>query len=232
MITLNQLVYDLLNTARGGLLSDDESISTKQVAFWIRNTRAKLIRQDINKGRSVNPDLVQTLGCVPVEFVDASECGCTLIGCNVLRTVNPIPKTIELYSKNLITRVGSIDTIQKPYSIISYFRVPFLGSDKFTKKLIRSVLHNGYIYLIQNDKLPKLKFINIQGVFEDPTEAAVFTHCSGDACYTDDSNYPIASWMIEDLKSMIVNADFKLILNSLTDNKGDGKSDLQPNNAQ
>lgn len=224
MATLNSIVYDLANTARGGVTSDDDSISLRQIKFWVQNTRAKLIKQDLDKRRSINPDLIQSLGCVAVSEVDGSECNCVVLGCKILRTTLPIPRPIELQQRNLLTRVGPILTTDKPFSLISYHRVPFIGNDRFTKKLTRAFQHNGYIYLINPNDKPLLTKINVQGVFEDPTEAAAFSHCSGDACYTDDSQYPIASWMIEDLKAMVLNTDFRIAVSAATDTKGDAKS--------
>ena len=229
MATLNELVYDLTNLIRSGRISDDEPLSPRLIEFWIQNTRSRLIRNDLEKKRSINPDLIQTLGCVPLSPVDASECGCTTVGCKVLRTDSQIPHAIELYQKNLITRVGPINTLEKPYTMISYHRVPFIGSDKFTKKLIRSVLHNGYIYLILNDKISRLSMVNIQGVFEDPTEAGQFNHCNGDACYTSDSTYPISSVMIEDMKKMIIDNNFKIAISAPTDNLGNASHEVESN---
>ena len=48
MATLNEIVYDLRNMTRGGLLSDDEIMSHDQFKFWVHNTRAMLIRRDID----------------------------------------------------------------------------------------------------------------------------------------------------------------------------------------
>ena len=54
MATIKEIVYDIKNIVRGGLQSDDEMISDRQIEFQINSIRAQLIRQDINKRRSIS----------------------------------------------------------------------------------------------------------------------------------------------------------------------------------
>lgn len=230
MVTKRKLTYDILNTIRGGKQSDDENISHRQVGFWVDNTRALLIRRDLEKGRSVNPDLVQTI-CSEVVQVDAAECPCLTAGCTVYRSKEKLPNALETYNKNLIMRVGPAVVGSTPFSFISYERAQFANNNKYTKHVIKAFLHNGYIYLIGEDsKLKFLKYISVDLVMEYPEEAADYTHCeTGEACYTDDSKYPISAWMIEPLKEMVYNLNVKLAASAPTDNRGNAEHDVEPN---
>lgn len=230
MITKNHLIFDLLNSARGGKQSDDENISLRQVGFWIDNTRALLVRRDLEKNRSINPDMIQTLGCIDVAPVDASECPCNPAGCTILRTVEKIPNAIELHSKNLITRVGPALVGSTPFSLIPYSRAQFAGSNKFTKKFIKAFIHGGYIYLIgDNPMLLTLEMISIDGVFENPESLGSFSTCEGQPCYTDDDEYPISAWMIEPLKELINKNNFRIAISSPTDSSGNASHNVTPN---
>jgi len=225
--TKNHLIYDLMNMVRGGKLSDDELFSERQISFWIDTTRATLIRQDINKNRSINPDIVQSLGCVPVTIVDDSECPCKIVGCSTVMTEIDIPNTIETYQKNLITRVGPVQTSAKAYSFIPYQRAVWSGNNRFTKRITKAYLHNNRMYIVGPiDEIGFLEYINIQGVFEYPEAAADFTHCSGKVCYTNDEPYPIAAWMIETMKKMIIQDNFKIGISVPTDNTNNAKGDI------
>lgn len=230
MITKNHLVFDILNTIRGGKQSDDENISLRQVGFWVDNTRALLIRRDLEKNRSINPDIVQTLGCIPVEPIDASECPCVVSGCNILRTVDKIPHTIELHNKNLITRVGPPIVGSTPFSFIPYSRAQYAGNNKYTSKIPKAFLHNEYIYIIGNNPvLDTLENISLDGVFERPEELEGFDSCDSTPCYTDETPYPISSWMIEPIKEMVFNNNIRLAAQSPTDNRGNAEHDLEQN---
>lgn len=233
--TLNKLAYDLLNIVRGGQIADDETLSLRQVKFWINNTRALLIRRDLDKGRSINPDIIQSIPCMNIIQVDASECNCQDSGCYTTRTIRKIPHAIELQQQNLITRVGPTNPQARAYPLISYHRVPWALSNPTTNALIRSFLYNEYIYLITKNSsiLSTIEKISISGVFEDPTELETFSNCAATLpCYTDDDTYPISAVMIEQMKQMIIQNNLKIASNAPTDNTNDGKNDLQPPTTQ
>jgi len=233
MITKLHIVFDILNTARGGKQSDDENISLRQVGFNVDNTRALLIKRDLDKGSNINPDIVQTLGCVPVKLVDSSECDCLEVGCKILRTVDKIPKAIDLANKNLITRVGPIQVGSTPFSFISYERAGWESSSRYQRRP-KAFLHNGYIYILsEDDDTNLMKYITISGVFEFPEEVANFTDCpGGKPCYTDATTYPISSWMIEPLKDMIYKNTIRIAVQSPTDSLGNANHDVEPNVTQ
>lgn len=221
---------DLLNIVRGGLQSNSEQISEKQVSFWVDNTRVKLIRQDIDKRHSINPDLVQSLGCVEVELVDGSECGCKVTGCSVVKTKQQIPPTIETYYRNLITRVGPVQSTAVAYSFIPYEQAIWAGNNPYTSKIPKAFLHNGFMYVVgKRIQIKYLKYINIQGIFENPEDIASFQTCDGDACYTVNSKYPISASMIEDLKKMILDTNFRIAATAPTDKLGDGEHNVEQN---
>ena len=227
-VTKNQLVFDLLNIVRGGLQGDDELISEEQVSFWIDNTRARLIRNDLDKKRSLNPDLIQTLGCVDVERVDASECGCVNTGCEVTRTVNKIPTSLEIAQRNLITSVGSIVTTDRRFNFVPYSRAIWANPNSFSYSIPVAFLHNQYMYII-GPGAELLEKINIQGVWESPEELKSFLTCEEEPCYTDDSPYPISRYMIEDMKKMILETNFGIAATAPSDSQGDSSHKVEPN---
>ena len=70
-----QIAYDILFNLEGtSKISDDTEININQIYFKIDTTRAFLIRQDQSKGRSLSDNIMQTISCVEVIEVSASEC--------------------------------------------------------------------------------------------------------------------------------------------------------------
>lgn len=229
--TKNKLVYNLLNIIRGGHQSDDDAISLRQVGFWVDNTRNYLIRQDLNKSRSISDNITQSLGCVAISQVDASTCCGFTVDCKVYRSDRQLPKTIETNQEDLITRIGSIVLGSQPYPIIPMARVPYVGFTPFLglNNSIKAAIQNRYVYLFVPKHNKVIKNINVIGVFANPEELATWNTCAGTACYTNNSDYPISDHMIETMTQMIINTDLKLIASAPTDNQGDAKSDVQPN---
>lgn len=66
-----------------------------------------------------------------------------------------------------------------------------------------------------------LNKINIQEVCEEPEEVSKFKYCTGESCYTMASPYPIKAWMIDYMKTAIVNSNVKLFQQIPTDIKND-----------
>ena len=58
--TLNTIIDDILLELRNSNIANTESISRIQIEQWIINYRTLLIKQDIDKGRTINPQYVQT----------------------------------------------------------------------------------------------------------------------------------------------------------------------------
>lgn len=231
MITAAKLIYDTKNLIRGGQTTDDDRLSDRQILHWWNTTRAQLIRQDLMKGRAPSDNIIQGISCVDVSVVDASLCCGITTDCKVLRTTTTIPKPIDGGAMDMITKVGPVAVGERSFSIVPMSRIPYIGHSPFPgiNNEIRAVYDGGYIYIFvpQNDRV--ITKINIEGVFEDPTEAGAFTSCTGEACYTNDSAYPITAHMIETAKQMIIQTNLKLLLSVPSDNKGDGNFSVQSN---
>ena len=61
MITLNELAYNIKNIAYGGHATDESSISTKQIKFWIHYHRARLIAENLERGILDRPEIYQNI---------------------------------------------------------------------------------------------------------------------------------------------------------------------------
>ena len=70
--SLNSIIQDILLIYRDNEISESENISRIQVEQWIHQYRAYLIKQDLDKGREVNPSYVQTIG--PLHISKVSKC--------------------------------------------------------------------------------------------------------------------------------------------------------------
>lgn len=231
MATLNEIVYDLWEIARPRI-SDDDNFDKRQFEFWVKNTRARFLRNELNKNRTIDDDVIQDLGCLELELADAADCCEITDGCKLLRTKDKIPNLIELHNRTAITRVAPINKIDIPFSFISYERAIWAGNGKYSANQIYAFLLNDRIYLkVKDSSMAKyITHINVRGVFEDPKEVAKFTHCSnsgeeGAPCYTDDSEYPIKAWMIGAMKAEIMQINLGMALQAVEDTTNNAKAD-------
>jgi len=133
MPTFNEVIFNVKNLYEGGLGSDDDNVSNEQVIFDINYYRAKLIREDLMKGRTISPYLIQEIACLDMETVDKAECCDITTDCYILKSVKPLPKTIEVYDKILIIAILSADReISFPLSTEAQLR--WGKYNKYTKK--------------------------------------------------------------------------------------------------
>src|SRR3990167_979180 len=222
ILTFNTLKHDISNLIHGGITSDDSDVSLRQIGFWILNTRAELLSQWVSKGHSFSDNFVQTLDCVDVELVDLSSCCGITTECTAYKTELQLPKPLSGQYSDLITRVTGINFIGPSYHLIPLPRVKWELDNKFTFNIPKAFLSNGFLYVVGNN-LIGLKKISVEGVWEDPTDVARFINCEGQACYTDNSRFPLSRKMVEMMKRMIKGTDLDLLLGTSTDEENDAR---------
>jgi len=226
-MTLDEIAYDLHTIVRPQS-SDDSDIEIEQIKFWIKNQRSLWLRNEFNKNRTIATDLIQTL-CADLEEVDASDCCNIDLDCPILRTKKKIPKTIELHHKEAILRVGPVNKKRRAFSYVDYLEVPWVGSGRFTSKMIYAFMHDGYMYVYsKNPVYDSMKSLSLRGVFEDPEDVAVFRDCDDVPCYSDDQEFPIMSWMVPAMKESILKSNLMIASQAeiqQSDDSNNAKSD-------
>jgi hypothetical protein len=202
MVTLNKLVFDIRNIAYGGELTDDLKISERQVAYWVAQARALFIRQELSARMSPADSWIQHLKCVDLELIDSSECCDVDLGCFILKSIKKIPGTIKRRDRNNILSVESLDG-EYSYSETTSFRRKYAQYNKYTATGKRWYLKNDHLY-ISGDKTTL--GVTLSGIFEDPEEVREFKTCTGETCFTWDSEYPVDLGMATRITDIILSS--------------------------
>lgn len=225
-MTLNEISYDILSNLEGTTrISDDSDFSLEQISFKINTTRAFLIRQDQAKGRSLSDNIMQTIPCMEVIKVNASECCGITSPCELYRTKLQVPVPIEVYQKDLIVRVSGVDITGPSWNFVSLAHIPWAGVSKWTKGTTKWFVKDRYIYILNP---PGVKKISVTGVFEDPRALENYPTCSGNPCYSSDVNsYPISGYMLPTLKQLILE-DLTRMKQMPEDYRGNEEAKVQP----
>lgn len=216
MSTLNQIIYDTWESVRS-VITDDDELDIRRIAFWIKNQRAKYLRQEFNKPyRIIDDRTVQVIEALPLVTVDTlSIPGITLpVSKKVLRSSVRIPNTIEQYTKPTFTRIGSLDMTDRRFNYIDYAKLPYVGNGRLNKEQFFVTLVDRYLYVISNDnnyKWKGLQYLNLQGVFEDVEELENLRQSLGlrSTEYSYDEYYHVGDWMIPFLKDEIKKTDLR-----------------------
>lgn len=230
-MTLNQYTYDLKGIIRNNRLADDDRLDDRLLREWVHTHRAVWIRQESSKpgwqvDRQIGQDIYDTL-----EVADRSRVSSFTTGGSILRTVKDIPKTIELKNKSGLLEVGPIDKMALPFSYVTLHRARSFGQGKFNKAAICAFPYDNRIYLwanLTNASFYKyIRYIGMFGLFEDPTQASQFNHISGAACYSDDDEYPMNSWMWKYLREEILEANLEKLMKIPVDKTNDADDDTK-----
>jgi len=206
MLTLTKIraqIFEFLNQ-----YSNYSNIEPRFIDDLVAQKRAIFARQDREKTRSIDDNLIQDLGCIELELVSRIQCGCEEISsdCQILRSTVQIPNALEFYNDKAITRIASLDIMDKAVLLMDYDQAIFWGNGRFNKSALGAFIRNNYVYIIYNKGAyhSLLEKINVQGVFEDPKAAAKFKTCEGVPCWNVDSKYPLNAWMWEIIRPEII----------------------------
>jgi hypothetical protein len=228
IVTLNTIVTDVLLTIRGAQISQSEPISKRQLEAWVHEYRARLLKQDLDKGKMPNPDYIQTIQALELEEVGEAEGSTILSDIRTFRTKLQIPKTIDLNFKSGFMYIGTING--KEIQFVPEGRARWQKWNKYTGNDTVAYLKGGHLY-VENDKA--LKWLTVRGVFEIPPEVSHLNNPNETIeQVTENSPYPIPINLIPTLKEMILKGELNIISRAYSDNKTDANDAVSPNNTQ
>lgn len=205
--TLNNIIDDILLIARNNEIAESEKLSRNQIELWVHQYRAYLIKQDIDKGRSVNPEYVQAIG--PLHISEVS----TIPGKTEWISDDTLPKFIDLhYGSGLLSIKDMFGNLIQ------------LGDEskaKYQKE--RQFACMDYIAYIKNKHLylqgpGYLEYVEISGILEDPTSAG--------NCFDANASYPMPANMIPALKHLIFDKELNIMLQVPSDITNDSTNDI------
>ena len=224
-VSLDSIINDILYIIRGSQVSQSETISNNQIENWVHQYRALLIKQDLDKGKVVNPDYVQEIQCAKLIVVDKSEDSTIRTGRYLVKTELKIPKTIDLNFRSGFTYIGTLDG--KELDFVSQSRVKWQKEKYYTQNSPLAYLKNEHIY-IDNDHV--IEWLCIRGVFELPQEVGNFVNpYTNIPEFTLSSKYPIPINMLPTLKEMILKKELGIMVQEPSDKKNDFNSITTPN---
>jgi hypothetical protein len=216
MATLPEIRYAILDRLRGGLTSDDELLSNREVDFLVHNKRARLIKEYLQKNRdAVHPEFLQEIKCYETVLADKSECCDIQSDCLILKTKYLLPSVYN----NLFAFIGPIDRSQN-FQLVSANRSVWDAYGRFTAKLPKVYYLNNRLYITNNKTI---EYIRIAAVFENPVELSAINSCNG-VCYDEmTSKYPLPNYLVDLLIQLVV-ADLAQTTSTHNDEANDTRS--------
>lgn len=197
--TLRHIIYNI-RTLIKDRHSDDIKFTDRNIAYWVKNLRDRIIRQQVNNNQSIGDSITQNISV----DLTSEDTGINLgVESSELRvkSIRKLPKFISAHKKDLILGIYSeiddtfVVTIQPKAKAIRNC------SNKYGYKFPVAYLDKGYLYIkgcnfyIEN--------VIVSGVFQDPEEAEKFNNPDISEDDFMDMEYPIDGNMINQINDLI-----------------------------
>lgn len=204
-MTLANLVDDILLEARNSSIAESEHLSRHQIELWIKSYRALLIKQQVNKDKTIDPIFIQTIQMHLQKMWEKGEPGHV-----EYRTYEKLPKLIDFNWRPGIINVK--DRFGHLIQIGSETKMKFQKYRKYTCARYIAYVKNDYLYVEGDSNL--LEFIEVDVIAEDPTEAV--------ECYDPyKDEYPIPADMWATIKQFIMERDIPALIRAISDDTND-----------
>lgn len=208
-MTLNELISDVLLEARNSNIAESEKLSRRQIELWIKTYRAFLIKQDLDKDRTINPLYTQTIR-MHISKVEEDPEHFEYVGDDKL------PKLIDFNYRPGVVSVK--DSHGNLIQVGSETKMKFQKYRKYTCNDYIAYVKDDYIYVESRNNL--IEYIDIQLIAEDPTEIIM--------CYDpNEDEYPIPGAMWATIKQLIFTRDIPTMIQMPSDTTNDSNDDTQ-----
>lgn len=208
-MTLNELVYDVLLEARNNNIAESEKLSKRQIELWIRTYRAFLIKQDLDKDRTINPLYTQTIR-MHISKVEEEP--------NHYEYVSDedLPKLIDFNYRPGVVSVK--DAHGNLIQIGSETKMKFQKYRKYTCDDYIAYVKGDKLYIESRNNL--IEYVDVEIIAEDPTDVII--------CYDPYTDYyPIPSAMWSTIKQLIFARDIPSMVQAVSDTTNDSNDDTQ-----
>ena len=159
-MSLNELIDNILLIARNSNITESEHLSRIQIEKWIIAYRAMLIKQDVDKGRDINPLYLTTIEPIHIDVIEKVP------GKNIYVGDRDLPKLIDFNYRPGVINVR--DMYGNIIQVGSYTKQKYQKYRKATCKDYIAWVKGNKIYLEGDEN--ELEYISIDVIAEDPTE--------------------------------------------------------------
>ena len=208
-MTLNNLIDDILLEARNNNITESEQLSRRQIEQWIRTYRAFLIKQDLDKERTLNPAYVQTM---PMHISKVEEEDFHY----EYQSDEELPELIDF---NYMPGVVSVkDQFGNLIQLGSETKMKYQKYRKYTCKDYIAYVKDNHVYV--ESTINGLEYIDVSVIAENPTDLK--------QCYNPDTDdYPLPSAMWATVKQLIFTREIPWMLGKPSDVTNDSEDDTQ-----
>lgn len=203
-ITLEKIVYNIINIASGGRSTHNEHLAEPQIEQWVHDYRALFIRRDQSRRRRQR-EFEQRLDSLQLSEYD-----------DYLRT-EPLPQLVRLADREAVSHAGPDEftawQVVDNHSVLWRGFSKYVDSDPFV-----FVMDDRRIYVANS---PDTEELTVRGMFENPSRVQSFLVENEQTEHDDEWRYPLPADLIEPLIKAILQTELNITKQMPLDTKLD-----------
>jgi hypothetical protein len=188
-------IYDVRGMLRNYHIIEEDTLTDRQVEFWIMTQRSNWINKRDTAYIKVDHSFSQSL-ISDVISIDRSIIPTAVpAGYRILRTKTVLPHLINFKSWDGVISAGPIDIVSERFNHGEYREAVMGGNGRFNKDQIFSFILDDYLYIISKSLKNYWYLISkvaVIGIFDNPRDLGNFRHVTGEPCWTLEMEYPIS----------------------------------------
>lgn len=224
----SEIIYEIQNLRFKGLQVDDNEVSDDMIYSFICNYRATFIRREIDQNIFINSELYQSFW---VELEPNTE---EVYGCNelifkncLLRSKQPLPKSIQLKNGDAVFYVGTVDDGKSFSSVKRASDLKYLLLNKYSGKRDKYFIQNNYLYVYTNN--PAIRVVKVEMIPEDPKKAIELNDSTKKITTINpfdpyNFEFPIGRHLVESMIKAIIDSEYRLLLGIKKEDLNDNKN--------
>lgn len=226
--SLKEIIDDLLLLVRNSNISESEDLSRSQIAAWINHYRRMLWKRHLDELKEQNKLGADILDLIDGEFLKLKETHHKLVP---VKSKDPHRKTftkktedeLENLYCNLWTSILAVhDEAGENIQYINHIRRHYQYWRKYTfGEMTAYYMDDKHVYVQGLQDQEDLEYIYVLAVYEVPYDED--DDDSDDA--EDEDNVQIPTWMVPEIKKLIINNEFAFMLNRPSDDTNNSTLD-------
>jgi hypothetical protein len=198
-MTLGEIIYNAKNLLNKGQSTDDFNLSDRQWSFIVNYYRAKLVKQQLQKGKLSDKFKQRTV----IDY-------------------NPTTGAFDLPSDVIEDGITYVGTHERQFTQVSFNARPFRKYAKVTSNWPRWYRAPKAIRL-DNENSRVVKKLRVEGVFENPKLVA---ECDNPKCGLD-FEYPLPLNYVDTIVKLIAETELRVLTSIPGDTQNDGLNQLE-----
>ncbi len=198
-MTLSVIIYNIKNLLNKGQSTDDFNLSDRQWSFIVNYYRAKLIKQQLVKGKLSDKFKQRTV-----------------------LTYNASTGAFDLPSEVIEDGISYVGTHEKQFNKVKFNALPFRKFAKVTSKWPRWY-HAPKAIRLENENSRVVKKLRVEAVFEDPKAVE---ECDNPKCGLD-FEYPLPLNYVDLIVKLIAETELRVLTSIPGDVQNDGINQLE-----